>query len=333
MPYRRTAATRRLLLSPLLVGIAAALTQCSALEPAADRPAPSLTEPERAAVVAKLALPEPAAVLVAAGDIARCDVLEPASATAALVEAIVETAESAVVITAGDHAYDRGTRQEFERCYGPTWGRFEQITRPSPGNHDYDTEDGAPYYDYFSFFAADPTARARGYYSFRHAGWHVVALNSLVSMDAEEAQIGWLEADLQAADADCILAYWHHPLFSSGLRSLLPWYRGRRSKAAWDVLAAHGADVVVNGHEHFYERYTPLDSDGNVVADGIRQFTVGTGGGNLHERALTRRNREALYGGYGVLVLLLEPGGYRYRFVGIDGSVHDQSAAPIACNG
>jgi 3',5'-cyclic AMP phosphodiesterase CpdA len=333
MPYCRNATTPPLLCTPLIAAVAAALAHCSAAQPQSEPPDLALDAAELAAVVDELALPDDAAVLIAAGDIARCNVLTPARATATLVEAFVAAADSAIVITAGDHAYRRGTREEFARCYGPTWGRFEAITRPSPGNHDYDTEEGAPFYEYFSFFDDHPAARARGYYSFLYADWHIVALNSLVSMDEDSPQIAWLEADLRAAAAPCILAYWHDPLYSSGLRSLLPWYRGRGTEPAWEVLLAHDAEIVVNGHEHLYERYAPLDSDGDKVAGGIRQFTVGTGGGNLSERALNRKNREALYGGYGVLVFSLEPGFYRYRFVGVDGAVHDQSSSPIACNG
>lgn len=332
MPKNRRAAPR-LCSAPLITLAAAALTQCSAAQPQDEELGLLLGETELAAAVARLDLPDDAAVLIAAGDIARCDVPEPAHATAALVEAIAAAASSAVVITAGDHAYPRGTREELERCYGPAWGRFESITRPSPGNHDYDTADAAPFYEYFSFFDEHPETRGKGYYSFRFAGWHVVALNSLIAMDESAPQIEWLEADLRAnADASCTLAYWHHPLYSSGLRSLLPWYRGRRTAHLWETLIAHGADVVVNGHEHLYERYPPLDANGERVANGIRQFTVGTGGGNLAERVLNRKHRETLYGGYGVLALVLEPNGFRYAFVGADGAVHDASDGPIPCN-
>src|SRR5690606_28859801 len=203
----------------------AALTQCSAAQTQRADSDVRLGEAELAAAVERLGLPDDAAVLIAAGDIARCEVPEPAHATAALVEAIAAAASSALVITAGDHAYPRGRRVELERCYGPAWGRFENVTRPSPGNHDYDTDDGAPFYEYFSFFDEQPDVRGNGYYSFRFAGWHVVALNSLIAMDDGAPQLDWLRADLRAnAAVSCTLAYWHHPLYSSGLRSLMPWY-------------------------------------------------------------------------------------------------------------
>jgi hypothetical protein len=146
MQDRGSSANSRLVKAVPIAAVAAALAQSSAAHPqrAADV---GINDTELTAAIDALALPDDAAVLVAAGDIARCDELEPARATAALVAAIVAAADSAIVVTAGDHAYDRDTREEFARCYGPTWGRFEEITRPSPGNHDYDTEDGAPFYE------------------------------------------------------------------------------------------------------------------------------------------------------------------------------------------
>src|SRR5690606_1328075 len=184
-----------------------------------------------------------------------------------------------------------------------------------------------------SFFDEQPDVRGNGYYSFRFAGWHVVALNSLIAMDDGAPQLDLLRADLRAnAAVSCTLAYWHHPLYSSGLRSLMPWYRGRRTVHFWDTLLAHGADVVVNGHEHLYDRFAPLDARGERAANGIRQFTVGTGGGNLAERTVNRKHRETLYHAHGVLVLVLEPNAYRYSFIGVDGDVHDAIDGPIACN-
>jgi len=208
MPQHRRAAATRLLQALWIAIAAAALAQCSAAQPPRTDSAVPLGDEELAATVARLELPADAAVLIAAGDIARCDVPEPAHATAALVEAIAAAAGSALVITAGDHAYPRGRRVELERCYGPAWGRFESMTRPSPGNHDYDTEDGAPFYEYFSFFDEHPDVRGKGYYGFRFAGWHVVALNSLIAMDERSPQNEWHAAELPSnAEERYILAY------------------------------------------------------------------------------------------------------------------------------
>jgi hypothetical protein len=293
-----------------------------------------LSEEQARAAVEALDLDPAAVTLVAAGDIARCEELAPSATTAKLLDAVVSAASNTIVITTGDHAYKRGTRVEFERCYGPTWGRFETLTRPSPGNHDYDSGSAAPYFDYFSHFDRNPQDRARGYYSFELPGWHMVSLNSVLPIEEGSAQLAWLTEDLRSARAGCVLAYWHHPRFSSGIRSANPWYRGRRLERAWSLLTEHGAEIIINGHEHFYERFAPQTSSGELAADGIRQFTVGTGGGDLQSAFFKRANRENVYDeGYGVLVMALERDGYRWAFVGGDGRVHDRGEAAAACDG
>jgi len=283
------------------------------------------------ALAEALALTADSSVVIAAGDIARCAALEGATATAALVEAIVDMAGAAIVITAGDHTYPNGAPSEFEQCYAPTWGRFESITYPIPGNHDYRTGNGAPFYAYFSHFDRNPAARAQGFYSFDFAGWHLVALNSMISLDDDAAQSEWLRQDLQASAAGCLLAYWHHPAFTSGLRRILPWNPGYRTRDAWETLYEEDAEIVVNGHEHFYERFLPMNEDGEAADDGIRQFTAGTGGGELHTRSLAHENRARHLSVHGVLVLILAPDSYEFRFVGIDGVVHDSSEGPTRC--
>jgi 3',5'-cyclic AMP phosphodiesterase CpdA len=313
----------------LVLVIAAALWAGSA---AAQPPAPGrVAALDRQALVEAIGLRADANVVIAAGDIARCADLEAAAATATLVEAIVEAAGTAIVITAGDHTYPDGTRDEFGRCYTPTWGRFESITYPSPGNHDYRTENGAPFYDYFSIFDRDASARSLGYYSFEFAGWRLVALNSMISMDDDDEQAEWLERVVSTSTSTCLLAYWHHPAFTSGLRRILPWNPGYRTRDAWETLHEHDAEIVVNGHEHFYERFLPMDDAGEAADGGIRQFTTGTGGGELHVRSLAHGNRARHLSVHGVLLLMLSPDGYEYRFVGIDGVVHDASDGPIRC--
>jgi 3',5'-cyclic AMP phosphodiesterase CpdA len=309
--------------------LAATLCACGAqAQPSGPDDLPPL---DRRALVEALALPPNASVVIAAGDIARCAAIEAATATATLVEAIVDIAGAAVVITAGDHTYPDGARAEFEQCYSPTWGRFESITYPSPGNHDYRTANGAPFYEYFSFFDRDPAARERGFYSFDFAGWRLVALNSMISLDDDDAQIAWLEQELRSSAVSCLLAYWHHPPYTSGLRRLLPWNLGYQARDAWEILYGHDAEIVVNGHEHFYERFLPMNDDGEAVDDGIRQFTVGTGGGELHTRSLPHKHRARHLSVHGVLLLILSPDSYEFRFVGSDGAVHDTSDGPVRC--
>jgi hypothetical protein len=209
-------------------------------------------------------------VVLAAGDIASCT-SSGDEETAALVDARPE----AVVVTLGDNVYDHGTAREFAACYEPSWGRSRSRTRPSPGNHDYGTAGAAGYFGYFGPAAGNP---ADGYYSYEVGRWHVVSLNSnctAVPCRPGSAQERWLRADLAASASRCTLAYWHHPRFSSGR------VHGSSDAVAplWQALYDAGADVVLAGHEHHYERLAPLDPAGDPdEARGIRSFVVGTGG-------------------------------------------------------
>ena len=219
-----------------------------------------------------------AVTVFAAGDIARCRHPDPrwsgAADTAAVVAAGLAQDPSAVVLTLGDHTYPRGTAAEFANCYDPTWGRFKDRTWPAPGNHEYYTKDAAPYFAYFG-------ARAgRGYYSIQLGQWQVISLDSNLAPPAHAAQLAWLKEELaRHAPASspqarpCTLAFWHHPLYSSGGHGSVP-----KMKDAWELLHAAGAELVLSGHDHDYERFAPQDAQGRAVADGVRQFVVGTGG-------------------------------------------------------
>ena len=187
-------------------------------------------------------------VLVGAGDIADC-VSPGAEATAELLDTI-----PGMVFTAGDNAYPSGSTQQFASCYAPTWGRHAARTRPSPGNHDYATPGAAPYFAYFGTTAGDPR---RGYYSYDFAGWHIVVLNSNVDANTGSEQVGWLRSDLANHRTPCTVAMWHHPLFTSG--------RERPDTAmavVWGVLYDAGVDIVINGHDHDYERFSPQTREG-----------------------------------------------------------------------
>lgn len=317
------------------VALAAALSGCASIRPEPElAPGFGLNDRQLASVVDELALAPGTAVLVGAGDIARCDGLAAAAATADLVEAVLRGADEARVFTTGDHAYQDGTPEEFEHCYGPTWGRFNALTRPTPGNHDYETDEGEPYFDYFEYFEHDPEARSRGgYYSVTLGGWHVVALNSLLPLEGGSDQLDWLERDLAEAPTECTVAYWHHPLFSSGFHGLQRRDRGRDTEDVWRVLSAHGAELVVNGHEHIYERFEPQNRFGERDEDGLRQFVVGTGGGRLTPILFRRANSAFAFNEqYGVLVLMLNAGSYGWAFVGTDGAIRDRSDSPVACH-
>lgn len=179
------------------------------------------------------------AVLVGAGDIGQCGSPGPA-ATAALLDNIPGT-----VFTAGDNAYMDGSRQNFEECYHPFWGRHRSRTRPVPGNHDYETPGAAGYFEYFG---ANAGPVGRGYYSYQIGGWLVVALNSEVPASEGSAQLSWLRDTLSASrDVRCTLAYWHYPVFSSG-----PNGDSAVMRDAWRTLQEFNAEIIVTGHDHLY---------------------------------------------------------------------------------
>ena len=247
-------------------------------------------------------------VFVGAGDIAKCDMLGGAAATAQLLDLIPGT-----VFTVGDHAYPNGSKKDFETCYAPTWGRHKARTRPAPGNHDFITEKGRYYYEYFGE-SAGPAGR--GYYSYDLGSWHAISLNSAIDVGASSPQGRWLKEDLAAHPSDCIVAYWHAPLFSSG-----PHSTDRRLQAFWRMLYEAGADVVLNGHDHMYERFAPQDPSGKAdVEHGIRQFVVGTGGGGVYKFKSPVPNSEVRDNStYGVLKLTLGPGRYAWEFVPMAG--------------
>jgi hypothetical protein len=245
-------------------------------------------------------------VLVGAGDIADCGTTTDA-AVAALLDAIDGT-----VFTAGDNAYPLGRVEDFADCYEPTWGRHKSRTRPSPGNHDYYSAGAAPYYAYFGAHAGSSGV---GYYSYDLGAWHIVALNSNVAAQAGSPQEQWLRADLAANQTLCTLAYWHHPLFSSGQHGNQLYMRD-----LYQALYDFGADVVVTGHDHDYEQFHRQDPDGVLDATGIRQFVVGTGGTSLRPFGAILPNSAVRDSDtHGVLKLTLHPTSYDWSFVPIAG--------------
>jgi hypothetical protein len=275
-----------------------------------------------AALLAAGAQAAPAHTVYSAGDIARCPGQNPAfsgaAATAEVVAAGLAADPTALVLTLGDHTYPYGRAQEFTACYGPTWGRFRERTWPAPGNHEYATDRAAPYRTYFGQRAE------RGYYSFELGAWHLVSLDSNLSGKAMEIQLAWLREDLASHPARCALAYWHHPLYSSG---------GHGNVAvmhdAWELLYQAGAELVLSGHDHDYERFAPQDANGHLdQARGIRQFVVGTGGAFATPFLLPVVHSEFRENNrYGVLRLRLLDGGYEWQFMPVAGSA-EQGPAP-----
>lgn len=257
------------------------------------------------------------AVLVGAGDIGVCG-YEEDEATARLLDGI-----AGIIWTAGDNAYPSGTRQNFRECYDPTWGRHKDRTRPTPGNHEYRSPGAAPYFEYFGDAAGEA---GKGWYSYRYGGWLIIALNSNLSALSPAVvaeQMAWLRETLDDEPVRCTLAYFHHPLFSSGSHGgnadedVRPFYQ-----ALYDA----GADVVLVGHDHHYERFPPLDPQGRLDPDrGLRQFLVGTGGGALREEGANIHPLTEVYNDtdHGVLELALHSDWYEWQFVTIGGSGAD----------
>ena len=243
--------------------------------------------------------------LVGAGDIASCTSTAD-SDTAALAAAI-----PGIVFTAGDNVYPDGAAANYTNCYDPSWGILKSRTRPVPGNHDYENTPGATgYFGYFGAAAGDP---ATGWYKYDAGTWRIYALNSECTSVTCPQQLDWLKKNLAAEPHQCTLAIWHRPRFSTGIHG-----NSMRMDAAWQLLAANGADIVLGGHDHTYERYTPLDGSGNADPNGIREFVVGTGGAELYKFKTdsplidVRENTE-----FGVISLDLAPGGYSWQFTSI----------------
>ena len=213
------------------------------------------------------------------------------------------------VLTTGDNQYESGRLRAFRRSYDETWGRVKRITRPTPGNHDYGVPSGRGYFEYFGRRAG---RIGRGYYSFDVGRWHLIALNSEISTSRSSRQVEWLRKDLENNPARCTLAYWHSPLFSSGTHG-----NDGSVRPLWRALYTAGADIVVNGHDHDYERFAPLEPDGDRNRRrGIREFVVGTGGVGLRPFAGVKpysraRNSHA----FGVLRLALRATSYEWRFI------------------
>jgi hypothetical protein len=256
-------------------------------------------------------------VFVGAGDIAGCKDLAGAQATAKLLEKIPGT-----VFAAGDLAYESGSAAEFKNCYGTTWGKFKDRTKPALGNHEYHDPTAS---GYFQYWGAQGGPADKGYYSFDLGSWHIVALNTncdaqgLGGCAAGSPEETWLKEDLAAHQDACIIAFGHHALFSSGLfkkHAVHP-----ELKQLWkDLYAAH-ADLVLAGHEHSYERFAPQDPDGRADAEhGIREIVVGTGGRSHDPLGFAMANSEVRNAStYGVLKLTLTPSIYTWEFIPEEG--------------
>lgn len=277
-----------------------------------------------AVTVREAASSKPLVTVLAAGDIASCDGTGDEQTAA-----IVAVNPDVPVLTLGDHAYVDGTAAEFRDCFDPSWGPFKDRLRPVPGNHEYHSSNADPYFAYFGPTAGpSDNPASRGYYSFDLGAWHIVALNSEQDIGASGAQLAWLRADLAATDKRCVLAYWHRPRFVaddeySDIADVAPF---------WSELYAAGAEIVLNGHSHTYQRYELMSPSGDAdPTGGIREFVVGTGGRSAHSLRPDGR-REAEFSGpgfFGVLKLRLSDTGYDWSFLPVAGQTYTDSGSGV----
>ncbi len=271
--------------------------------------------------------------VVAAGDLVDC-----AGGAQEQTAALAESLHPDAVLALGDLVYPNGTIDEYLDCYAPTWGRLRPLTHPVVGNHEYHTAHAGPFWAYFCGASGPPF---RGYYSFSLGPWHAIVLNSncgqdldvpsyvpddFESCDAGSPQARWLERDLAEHAGQCTLVAWHHPRITSGKQD-----DGGSMRDLWGLLQAGGADVVVNGHAHLYNRFAKLGADGHASPDGIRSFVVGAGG---HELAKSVRSPEGLEASddehFGVLSLELRKTSFSWQFLSSDDG-HALDAGEATC--
>jgi acid phosphatase type 7 len=266
-------------------------------------------------------------VLVGAADIGGCGPTPAHSqATAALLDAI-----PGKVFVAGDLGYPNGAETEFARCYDPTWGRHRSRTTPAPGIHDFIAPAAQGYFNYFGSIAGDPS---KGYYSYGYGAWHVVIINDICSTNgvngctATSSEGQWLQSDLAANPTTCTVAIWHQPLYSSTASTVTS-----AMKPFWQILYNAGADLVINGHAHNYERFAPQDPSGNLdPAKGLREFVVGTGGESLQAFTAVAPNSEVRNSStFGVLKLTLHATSYDWQFLPVAGQSFTDSGSQ-ACH-
>ena len=243
------------------------------------------------------------AVVTAVGDIGWCG--SPGlPLTSRLLDSI-----NGLILLAGDLAYMNGRLDDFTKCFEPDYGRFRSRWRPSPGNHEWDG--GQAGQGYFAYFGDVAGPARRGYYSFKAAAWLVLMLNSSVPADAASPQYQWVREELRSNPTRCTLAVWHHPYVSSG-----PNGPNNFMRDMWQLLYDNNAEVVVSGHDHFYERFGPQNSAYESDRErGIRQFIAGTGGAMLYRPATRFPNSEQIVESYGALKLTLQPTFYEWEFM------------------
>ena len=304
--------TRRLVFRLLPV-----LGAFSCVIPVRITPAPATASAEEIAVTG-------ASVMIGAGDIAVCGT-NGDELTAHLVDSILRADSVAKVnvevFTLGDNAMPDGSASNFALCFTPSWGdtakRIMKKIHPAAGNHEHVTVGASPYYQYFGSKAG--SAR-KGYYSYDVGEWHVIVVNSEIvvagfSLAERKAQEDWLRTDLKGTQQPCTMAYWHHPRFSSGWHGSSP-----ALQSIWQILFDGGVTLVLNGHDHEYERFLPQTPAGVLdTINGMAEYVVGTGGDALRGFRVTpvANSASQIQGYHGVLKLTLGKGEYRSAFLSL----------------
>jgi acid phosphatase type 7 len=253
-------------------------------------------------------------IIVGAGDISSCSNTND-SKTAQLLGLMPPS----VVFTLGDNVYNSGTSDQYTNCYNPTWGAYKSITKPVPGNHEYQTSGATGYYNYFG---------VPKYYAYDAGEWRIYALNSEIDASATSAQAQWLKQDLAANPKMCVMAYWHRSRWSSGRDH----GNDSKSQTLWTILYNANAELVLTGHNHNYERFDPMNKNGQAVSTGLQEFVVGTGGvGHDGFGTVLSASRARNSDTYGVLRLYLQPDRYSWRFLPISGQTYSDTGT-ILCH-
>ncbi|WP_030564609.1 metallophosphoesterase family protein [Streptomyces aureocirculatus] len=254
---------------------------------------------------------------VAAGDIAEQCTKSDSRCAHPKTAALVQQINPRFVLTMGDNQYDDARLKDFQKYYATTWGAFKNKTRPVPGNHEtYDP--AGPLKGYKSYFGSVAYPDGKSYYSFDQGNWHFIALDS---NSFDSAQINWLKKDLAANGKKCVAAYWHHPLYSSGEHGNNP-----VGKPVWKILDEAGAELVLGGHDHHYERFAPQDANGRADADGMVELLAGTGGANPYKiEEVQPHSQKRITNTHGVVKLDFTDSGFSWKLIGTDGSTKDSS--------
>jgi hypothetical protein len=253
--------------------------------------------------------------LIGAGDISICG-RSGDDETAQLLKNLPGT-----IFTLGDNSNSSGYYKEYTECFDSSWGQFKDRIRPAVGNHDL-ASGTQGYSDYFGLAAGE---LGQYYYSYNLGSWHIIVLNSMCTWEGgcffDSPMLTWLAQDLANNPAICTLAYWHHPLFTSGTQ-----YPNPGVKPFWDLLYGAGAEIVLNGHDHHYERFALQDPNGQVDNErGIRQFIVGTGGAYMIKLPDTRaaNSEYSQDDTFGIFALSLFSNRYEWRFIDVNSTVLD----------